>query len=293
MKKTLFLLVACASLLPSCALIERDPEEFSEPSPQAEAGERLFRPDEQGEKALADETYASWEAEVSRLNTKVAALETKIDVLSANLEKGQLQSSQPIIEAQPMLPQANLAAPVEEGEEPSPQVSAAPVRPVALSEESKGGPELDSAVEKEFRSVMQVFQGGRNLDAASRFATFAKKYPRHLLASHALYWGGEAAARAQQWSIAIQNWEELEKLYPRSAYLPEALSGLAQAHQTQGDVAKGKSYQDNLLRAFPKSPVALTSTSAAPKTSRTANNPPSNPVEEIPSYGETDSEVTE
>jgi len=114
-----------------------------------------------------------------------------------------------------------------------------------------------SGAEKEFRSAMELFQSGKNLEAASRFGAFAKKYPRQLLASHALYWAGEASARVQQWSLALENWEELEKVYPRSAYLPETLAGLARAHENQGNPVKAKFYRDSLARAFPKSHVAL------------------------------------
>jgi TolA-binding protein len=130
---------------------------------------------------------------------------------------------------------------------------------------------------------MELFQSGKNLEAASRFALFAKKYPRHLLASHALYWAGEASARAQQWSIAMENWEELQKAYPRSAYVPEALAGLARAYEKQGNPSKAQMYRSTLMKAFPKSPVALSlNTTAAEPTAQ----PQPAADEQIPSYDE-------
>ncbi len=260
MKKSLPLLLALV-LFSSCSLLERDVQELE----AAETGENPpFDPRESNasmEQAYAAEgksvstPAASVESEVSRLNTKIAALETKVDVLTANLEKVQLQKSQPVIEANP---EPNMAVPVEEGlTQEAAQISAAPVRPTTLPTTVKHGEKPQSGSEKEFRSAMELFQNGKNLEAASSFALFAQKYPQHLLASHALYWAGEASARSQQWDLAQQNWESLEKLYPRSAYLPEALAGLSRAYEKQGSATKAKAYRETLARAFPKSPVAL------------------------------------
>lgn len=203
------------------------------------------------------------DSEVAKLNTKIAALETKVDVLTASLERVQAERSQPVIHAETR-PQPTMAAPVEmpsEIEEPAAtHVSAAPARPTALpvTIKSMDKPSASaSGAEKEFRAAMQMFQNGQNLEAASRFALVAKKYPNHLLASHALYWSGEANSRGQQMGLAGDAWAELEKRYPRSAYLPEALAGLAKAHDAQGDSAKAAHYRALLLRSFPKSPVAL------------------------------------
>jgi TolA-binding protein len=209
------------------------------------------------------ELPAGGDSEVSRLNTKIAALETKLDVLTSSMERMQAQKAQPVIEAQPN-PQASLAAPVEGGQEveeqpQTTQISAAPAKPTQLPATIKETEDTGSAsgVEKEFRAGMQLLESNRHLEAASRFALVAKKFPHHLLAGHALYWAGEASLRAQQWSLAAENWAELESRYPRSAYMPEALAGLAKAHDALGDARKAGAYRSLLLKAFPKSPVAL------------------------------------
>jgi TolA-binding protein len=248
MKKAIIFGALGTLLLGSCSLLQRHTE-----------GEEASH-DSENIEATAEESGkgATVETEVSRLNTKISALETKLDVLTSNMERLDMQRQQPVIEAQ-AAPQPTMAAPVEVPEE-SPQVSAAPVQPATLlpnNVKSAGSTALDSQAEKDFRAAMVLFQNGKNMDAASHFAMLAKKYPQHLLASHSLYWAGEASARGQQWSLATENWEELEKRYPRSAYVPEALAGLAHAYENQGDIVKAKNYRDTLLRSFPKSPVAL------------------------------------
>lgn len=272
MKKLLLVSVLSASLC-SCSLLQRhDDMEREEPGAAAQAEENgdsegpLFTPNGQEiNSAPAARSAGGNEAEVSRLNTKIAALETKVDVLSANLERIQAQKAQPVIQAEP---QAHLAAPVSDATEiqdqTKTQVSAAPSRPsrvatVAHESEEPAAKTSTTAAEREFRVGMQLFQNGQNLEAASRFALMAKKFPHHLLAAHALYWAGEAASRGQQWAIAVDNWSELEKHYPRSAYMPEALAGLAKAHEAQGEAAKAKLYRTLLARSFPKSPVAMKS----------------------------------
>jgi TolA-binding protein len=233
------------------------------------------------------------ESEVARLNTKIAALETKVDVLSATLERNQLQRNQPVIEARP--PEPNMAAPVDFQEpeiDANTQVSAAPARATTLPAQAKAAsPAVHSAAEAEFRANMEMFQNGKHLEAASGFAMFAKKYPHHLLASHALYWAGESGARGQQWSIAAQNWEELEQRYPRSAYLPEALAGLARAYEAQGDTARAQSYRSTLLKAFPRSPVVLGWQSGASAKSSAAPARQMEPEEPAPVYDESSLET--
>jgi TolA-binding protein len=268
--KRLLLVCALSACLFSCSLLQRhtadDEEEIRDLEPVAEENDGpLFDANGQEIDARAGKGGKA-DNEVARLNTKIAALETKVDVLSANLEKVQAQRSQPIIEAERARPQPNMAVPVEAAEEAhdqSPQISAAPTRPTAppsppkSAEPTAPAEASASGVEKDFRAGMQLFQNGKHQEAALRFSQVAKKYPSHLLASHALYWAGEANMRGQQTSLATENWLELEKRYPRSAYLPEALAGLAKAFEAQGDSAKAKQYRSLVLRSFPKSPVAL------------------------------------
>ncbi len=266
MKKVL-LICGLSACLFSCSLLQRhDGGEENE-----EAGVRDLEPGQEAPLFDANgKEIGGGEGEVARLNTKIAALETKLDVLTASMERMQTQKAQPVIEADTR-PQPTLAAPVDEAEEieetahPA-QISAAPAKPASPAYVGTDSPAPANGAEKEFRASMQLFQNGQNLESASRFALVAKKYPNHLLAGHALYWAGEASARGQQWDLAVENWSELEKRYPRSAYLPEALAGLAKAYETQGDATKGKQYRNLLLRSFPKSPIALRAEPAAAAT---------------------------
>lgn len=298
MKNLLWISILSTSLF-SCSLLQRHiaEEDAGVQDLEAESSEDgpLFDANGQ-EMSSSSESGRSGQnrdAEVARLNTKIAALETKVDVLTSNLERVQAMKSQPVIEAAPR-PQANMAAPVEiaeEDSEPAPLISAAPAKPAPViikpSAATGSAQNVGSAAEKEFRAAMQLFQNGRHLEAASRFALVAQKHSNHLLAAHALYWAGESSFRAQQMGLAAENWTELEKRYPRSAYLPEALAGLAKAYDAQGETSQASHYRSLLLKAFPKSPVALKMghEQAPARAARTMSHAPAAaPEEEAPSY---------
>ncbi len=288
MKKALLICALCANLF-SCSILERrgngagseEENEVRDIEPGHETP--LFN-------ANGQEVGNSGDSEISRLNTKIAALETKLDVLTASMERMQAHRSQPVIEAE-AIPQPTLAAPVtdlQEVREPpqTAQISAAPDKPAQVSPSLKNTAFRQNSItasgaEKEFRAGMQLFQNGRNLEAASRFALMAEKFPNHLLAGHALYWAGEANARGKQWALAVENWLGLEKNYPRTAYLPEALAGLAKAYDSLGDSTKSKFYRTMLMHSFPKSPIALQSEPSLKNTPTAQNNHPASTAAEV------------
>jgi TolA-binding protein len=304
MKLLLILTFVSALILPSCSLFQRDMEELE----AMESGEPPFDPRESKESLeghlnpeIPDSTTVASsgaDAEISRLQTKISALETKVDVLTANLEKIQLQKAQPIIEASTN-PEPNLAAPVatesQFQNEDNAMVSSAPTRPaMAASTQLPDAVKTvnSTGAERDFRAAMDLFQSGKNMEASMRFSMVAKKFSRHLLAGHALYWAGESAARAKQWSVALENWDALEKNYPRSTYLPDALAGLAKAYEAQGDAAQAKTYRETLKRSFPNSPVVL---SLQMRTEHKVNRPQVPVTEEpVPEFSESaEEEVSE
>jgi hypothetical protein len=177
MKNALILWCLAALLLSSCSLMKRSAER-----PEYDPNRPPFDPSETADTlAILATTPGSWESEISRLNTKISALETKVDVLTANMERMHFQRSQPVIEARPAAPQLNMAAPVgelpEEALETS-HISASPMRPGSLPGNVKGESGAVTGAEREFRAAMELFQGGRNLEAASRFALSRKESPQ-------------------------------------------------------------------------------------------------------------------
>ena len=221
-------------------------------------------PAENPQASAASVERQNLEAEVSKLKARLEAMETKLDVMSNSVDRSQMKQSQPQIvaeTAEAAEPQASMAAPVSEQPVDSAEVSAAavskPAAKVLPSEPVARVTEGSTVVEKDFKIAMSYFQSGRNLEAAAKFSSIAKQFPNHLLAGHALYWAGEASARGQQWSTAIENWETVERSYSHSAYLADSLAGLSRAYEAEGNLAKAKQYRDNLTRSFPTAPVTM------------------------------------
>lgn len=251
-----FLLLVLAGSLSACSLIERRGD-GDVPSNAAEAA--------------ADDSRHNGdylEKEVSRLSAKVEALETKMEVVTNNLEKQQIRSAQPVINAEPATPSAPPTA--SEAVESTTVPSSVPLHETPVATNSS---ESLSSTETNFRNAMVLFQSGKNLEAGAAFVNLAHQNSRHHLAPHALYWAGEANARAEQWKLANAAWEELRSKYPHSAYLPDALAGLVRSYGALGETNQAGAVRASLLRSFPQAPAALNlqTTSPTPIRSRTAS----------------------
>lgn len=245
----------------SCSLIERQSED-----PQQPIGANMSNSEESSQVAGRD-ANEYLERELSRVSAKLEALETKVDVLATNMEKQNLKAAQPVIEAEPQTHASTPSMPTHGSEFSGTPVTIhsptqlAPSKSKAMASKDSSklqGPELD------FKHAMELFQNGKNLEAGVSFVNFARENPQHHLASHALYWAGEASARAEQWKMAISDWEELKSKYPKSAYTPEAMAGLTRAYAATGETGKADAARLTLLQTFPQAPASLSLQSTSP-----------------------------
>lgn len=205
------------------------------------------------------------EQELAQVNSKVEALETKIEVLREELRQMQVRGSQPQI-------QASRPMEIEESNDPPADVetslptsaldrtnisSAATVKPNVIRNNQNS-----TEVEQKFESAMQQLQKGEHRESANSFFALAKEHPEHILASHALFWAGEAGARSQNWKISILHWTKIEREYPKSNYIPEVLAGLSRAYDATGNKSLARKYKETLVQAFPDAPATLNFMSA-------------------------------
>lgn len=248
-----------------CAMFEREAEEpdNSPPFPPSnfEADAFLNGADSANKGTTVQTTPATPqsqgtanEQEIAQLNSKIEALETKIEVMREEMRQMQIRGNQPklVAETQEKTP------PVEQMVDHTNIASAAPRAPKVLPT-SKQAPSL---VEKDFREAMRMMRAGENRESANLFFNIAKQNPRHILASHALFWAGEAGARSRNWKVSIRHWTKIEREYPRSNYMPEVLAGLSRAHAATGNLAEAKRYRTVLVQAFPDAPATLNFMSA-------------------------------
>ncbi len=200
------------------------------------------------------------EQEIAQLNSKVEALETKIEVIREEMRRMQIRGIQPKLQAEPS-PQTATATIRSAGKvrDTTNIASAAHTKaPVALPISIiKQKPKTIERVERDFQNAMKLLREGDNQESANMFYSLAKTNPDHALSSHALFWAGEAGARARNWKISIRHWTKIEREYPRSNYMPEVLAGLSRAYAASGNLSMAKKYRETLVQAFPDSPATL------------------------------------
>ncbi len=265
-----------------CAMFEREQED--EPKP----GEPLFPPsnieadaflspqERNASKAEADlrknstanesavRPGSAAEQEITHLNSKVEAMETKIEVLREEMRQMRIRGSQPQMQAEAPQPKKNLPEVPKAVIDTTNIASAANNRPARIIPPAKN----NSAMEKDFQAAMKLLRTGNNRDSANQFFSIAKANPNHSLASHALFWAGEAGARSRNWKVSIRHWTKVEREYPRSQYMPEVLAGLSRAYAATGNISMAKKYRDTLVKAFPDAPATLNFMSDGPNSQR-------------------------
>jgi TolA-binding protein len=210
------------------------------------------------------------ENEIARLNTKVEALETKLASLDSRASEEAVRSAQPKLSAVASSddPHANESLSNDQDPEamesgnvssrlatklpPVTKMAAESSSSLIAGEEMDSSPTISGSVEKDFQASMRFFENGNYKEAANRFFAVSKEYKNHILASHALYWAGESAAKAKNWKIAISHFSNLETNYPRSVYMADALAGLANAYSASANPTKARHYQQVTTSAFPE-----------------------------------------
>lgn len=276
-----FAVILLASLLLNgCAMFERDSEEpdNSPPFPPSNIEASTFlSPEEREATANMSETKpeakrlaaspaenrpgSAAEQEIAQLNSKVEALETKIEVMREEMRRLQIRGVQPQLKAEAPVVKPTPTLPQTIVRDQTNTASAAQTKSPVKMPTVKANPTL---VERNFRDAMKLLRDGDNRESANLFYSLAKSNPDHALASHALFWAGEAGARARNWKVSIRHWTKVEREYPRSNYMPEILAGLSRAHAATGNLSMSKKYREALVKAFPDAPATLNFMSGSP-----------------------------
>ena len=244
-------LLIATYLLTGCAVFERKFEEPEDPNAPPFPPSTL-EATELRNSANAAPSPGFMDNELTRMNSKIEALETKMLVLEERLNDSQSSNLQPQMIAEPPIK-------TKDGGIHSAIESVFPTK--AKSNSKTVVRQYDTAknspVEQEFQAATALYQKGQDRESSNKFFGITKKYKDHALASHALYWAGKAGSRARNWKVAIQHWKNLENNHPRSPYLPHALAGLSRAHAATGNIPEARHYRELLLQAFPNAPPTI------------------------------------
>lgn len=278
MKRILWIAIV-SYILTGCSAFERKVEDANEPPfPPSNAIDdaSALTPSTGGQAPSAGgDNYM--ENELARLNSKVEALETKLASLSDNIQVKHDQAAQPKLRAEHSMDSEGAATKLNADHDVDPEMDAGKALAVetmhsanklphgvktSVENVSSEDASIEAAapstgsVEKDFQNAMKLMDAKKFKEAANQFFSIAKQNRNHSLASHALYWAGEAGSRARNWKIAISHWSNLEANYPRSIYIADALAGLASAYAANANTEQANHYREVLMKAFPDSPAA-------------------------------------
>lgn len=125
-------------------------------------------------------------------------------------------------------------------------------KPVAASE-----PELDPAAEpRDYEAALNLLKGGKYAEAQLAFEAFIKSWPKSSFQPAAHYWAASAAFQTKAYSRAAELYQQVHAQWPADVRAPEALIGLANTQQIQGDAKGAKKTLDMVIAQYPGTPSA-------------------------------------
>ncbi|MEK7884827.1 tol-pal system protein YbgF [Methyloversatilis sp. NSM2] len=125
-------------------------------------------------------------------------------------------------------------------------------KPVAAAE-----PEVDPAAEpRDYEAALNLLKGGKYAEAQLAFEAFIKSWPQSSFQPAAHYWAASAAFQTKAYSRAAELYREVHAQWPADVRAPEALIGLANTQQIQGDAKGAKKTLDMVIAQYPGTPSA-------------------------------------
>ena len=118
-------------------------------------------------------------------------------------------------------------------------------------------PDSSLRAESLFRSAESLFEEGHYRRAKDGFFRYRQEYPTGESVPAALYWGGLAAQRLEEWLAAELLWSSLVDRFPDSTFHPDALNLLADVYEAEADYAAALRSLDELMTRHPEQAEAL------------------------------------
>jgi tol-pal system protein YbgF len=113
-------------------------------------------------------------------------------------------------------------------------------------------PELDPAAEsRDYEAALNLLKGGKYAEAQVAFEGFIKTWPKSSFLPAAHYWAASAAFQTKAYSRAAELYRQVQAQWPDDPRAPEALLGLANTQQVQGDAKGAKKTLDTVVAQYP------------------------------------------
>lgn len=123
--------------------------------------------------------------------------------------------------------------------------------------QSAATPAVDPAAEaRDYDAALNLLKGGKFADAQIAFETFIAVWPQSSFLPAAHYWAASAGFQAKNYVRAADLFQTVHKQWPADVRAPEALIGLANTQQVQGDAKGAKKSLETVIAEYPGTPAA-------------------------------------
>lgn len=118
-------------------------------------------------------------------------------------------------------------------------------------------PGADPAAEaRDYDAALNLLKDGKFADAQIAFETFIAVWPQSSFLPAAHYWAASAGFQAKNYARAAELFQAVHKQWPADVRAPEALIGLANTQQVQGDAKGAKASLETVVAEYPGTPAA-------------------------------------
>jgi tol-pal system protein YbgF len=118
-------------------------------------------------------------------------------------------------------------------------------------------PAADPAAEaREYDAALNLLKGGKFADAHSAFEAFITAWPQSSFQPAAHYWAASSSFQAKNYPRAAELYQTLHAQWPSDVRAPEALIGLANTQQIQGDAKGARKSLETVVAQYGSTPAA-------------------------------------
>lgn len=118
-------------------------------------------------------------------------------------------------------------------------------------------PAADPAAEaRDYEAALNLLKGGKFADAQTAFEAFITTWPQSSFQPAAHYWAASSSFQAKHYPRAAELYQAVHAQWPSDVRAPEALIGLANTQQIQGDAKGAKKSLETVVAEYNGTPAA-------------------------------------
>lgn len=118
-------------------------------------------------------------------------------------------------------------------------------------------PAVDPAAEgRDYEAALNLLKGGKFAEAQAGFEAFITTWPQSSFIPAAHYWAASSSFQARNYPRAAELYKAVHAQWPSDVRAPEALIGLANTQQIQGDAKGAKKTLETVVAEYSGTPAA-------------------------------------